>query len=132
MVSSQKFLAKCSALVEKKIYFEMEQGQTVARGFADLGFEEFTLLNAHKIVSLYSGKVSDLPEDDRKHFFPVPAVDDLVDRIVKSGLDITRLNFLDQRKWVLTVSSSEGHERQYAGQTLKDVLLNCLLESDDV
>jgi hypothetical protein len=126
MTSGQKFLAKCAALKDKGIHFEFEQGHIVARGYADLGYEEFVLLASNKICSLYSGKISELPEEEKKHFFIVPDQDMMTDKIIKTGLDIESIVFENQRNWKLTVVNTKMKNLVFSGVTVKDVFLECL------
>ena len=63
MWSSPALLARCQELRELGLAPVFEAGRRLARGFADLGIEEFCLLSPNKIVSLFTGTVSDLPED---------------------------------------------------------------------
>ena len=128
MTAAQKFLEKCSALKEKGCAFVLEQGMIVCRGFADLGYEEFVMLTNNKICSLYSGKISELPDEDKKHFFAVPDEGMLTDRIVKSGFDIRGMEFENQRIWKVLLQNPETHiEIMFEGPSIKDALLECLL-----
>ena len=78
MVSSRRALEKCQKLKELGYTCLFEAGRVIARGFADLGFEEFALLTSSKMVSLYSGQSSVLVDDHKMHFFNVPTCDELV------------------------------------------------------
>lgn len=113
---------------DKGIHFEFEQGLVVARGFADLGYEEFIMLSSAKICSLYSGKISELPAEEQKHFFIVPSEDSMINRIIKLGYDIHNLYFEEQRNWKITLTHAESRkELQFYDSTIKEVLLKCLL-----
>ena len=128
MVSSSKFLAKCSKLQELDIKFEFGQGSLIARGFADLGYEEFIMLTCTKICSLYSGKVSVLPEDDRNNFFYVPDCDEMSDKLIQLGFTIAAIDYQEQRIWKITLNKHDGTDAvQYEADSLKDALIECLL-----
>ncbi len=70
-------LKRAQKLFRSGIIFEIVPGVKVAREFADIGFEEFCVLPAQKIVSLFTGAKSELPEDYLDHFFVVPSVQEL-------------------------------------------------------
>lgn len=128
MISSQKFLEKCSRLKDKNIFTDFSQGYVIARGFADFGFEEFIMLTSDKICSLYNGKISELPEEEKKHFFSVPDADQLKEKIIKAGLDIVSLDYTEQRIWTLKVSEvNHGKNQSFFSDSLKGVFLECLL-----
>lgn len=127
MVSSKKFLEKCSTLKEAGIQFEFSQGMTIARGFADLGIEEFIMLTESKICSLYSGKTSTLPPEEQERFFHVPDCDMMIDKLAAFGMAIEKLLFLNQRSWQLTIRSDEGGEFSFEAGTLADVLIEALI-----
>jgi hypothetical protein len=73
----------------------------VARGFADLGFEEFQVLPGPRLLSLTAGTASPLPEEHRGHFFWIPSVDEAIELLEKSGAQIGACRREDGRDWVL-------------------------------
>lgn len=132
MAETQKFLAKCNSLCaslkEKGMDFELAQGMIAARGFADLGFEEFSLLTSNKISSIYTGKVSELPEEEKKHFFCVPSEKMLTDKILKCGIKIDALVFENQREWKLLISDGNSKEvKSFIAEDVRLALIECLL-----
>jgi hypothetical protein len=72
---SPKYLELCYKLRSAPIEFSISFGSRVARGYADVGFEEFAVLQNSKMVSLSSGRVHDL---DLEHVFAVPSLEELL------------------------------------------------------
>ena len=103
MWSSKEFLGRCEQLKEAGIELQLGPGRRIARGFADLGYEEFYSLSGSKMASIYTGHTSELPPEHQKFFFLVPGFDTLVDEIVRRDFDLVSLEFLDQRDWQLQV-----------------------------
>jgi len=108
-----------------------EAGRLVARGFADLGFEEFCMLSSTKMVSLSTGSITELPDEHRRFFFEVPSMPVLVDLIDRAGFDLQLLTFVERRRWAYTMLKvSNG--RQYSGEhrliegALLEALIVCL------
>ena len=128
MVSSLKYLAKCSKLKDSGVTFDFEQGSFIARGFADLGFEEFIVLTSNKILSIYSGKISGLPEEDKKNFFAVPSIELMINKIRIAGFDILGLTYESQRTWQLKVENKMMNiVKSYDSDSLNQVILDCLV-----
>ena len=98
---SREFLAACEKAKNSGLAARFLVGDRVARGFADLGYEEFCMLPGNKMVSLYNGKVSDLSEDHRRFFFLVPTVEQLVQELALRGEKIEGLEFKEQRNWTM-------------------------------
>lgn len=89
-------------------------GEKISRGFADLGFEEFVLIAEARMVSLLSGKVSELPREHRAFFFLVPStyeILDLVHRLVGFPPDVT----LEKGRWWRV--SGNVAQREKTGET---------------
>ena len=96
---SNVFLAKCAALKDAGYKRELEPGVIVARGFADLGYEVFSVLPCDKLLSLFTGKITPLAADERQHLFLVPDADGLVQFIqVRCGYEID-CHTIDGRSW---------------------------------
>jgi hypothetical protein len=93
----------------------------VARGFADLGFEEFQVLPGPRLLSLTAGTASSLPEEHRQHFFWIPSVDEAIELLEARGACIDGCERESGRDWVLkmrTVDSSEAVLRNASLHTL--------------
>ena len=76
----------------------------MARGFADLGYEEFYLLPQNKLVSIYTGENSQYNPAERDFFFLVPDTKQLIAELNSRECEITSLEHQDNREWVLSVS----------------------------
>ena len=111
MLSSKEFLLLAQELRQLGAFpGELSEGMTIARGYADLGIEEFCLLANGKMVSLLSGKIGELPDGHQQHFFMVPAIPEMVEAIERRGFDIQGLNYKDQRIWQISLRSLESHQ----------------------
>lgn len=73
--STPQYLLLSHRLRETPLKFEISGGVRVARGFADVGFEEFCVLGDGRMVSLYTGTIHDI---DYEHIFVVPTLEDLL------------------------------------------------------
>jgi hypothetical protein len=69
--SSSSLLQTCHSLYKKGYLKDFEVGDKIARGFADLGFEEFLLISEASLVSILSGNTSALT--NKEHFFLIPS-----------------------------------------------------------
>jgi hypothetical protein len=108
MWSSKAFLKHCEKLKEAGLAIQFEPGVRIARGFADLGYEEFYALSGGKAVSVFSGQVAQIPPEHQKFFFLVPSFDRLINEIQRAGFDVECLEFENQRTWVLSVKEPQG------------------------
>lgn len=99
-------------------------GDRVGRGFADLGFEEFLILDNRRIVSLMTGTVSPRQEDELRHLFLIPTVDEAFEIAVKGGVDIMTLVCEDNRAWEADVRAFEHNATaKLRGQSLEDIAI---------
>lgn len=85
-----------------------EPGDIVARGFADLGYEEFQVLPSEKILSLTAGSVSALPPEHASHFFWIPSIDEITELLERRGVPCVSCSRVDRREWLV--------EAQYADE----------------
>lgn len=86
-----------------QLFLEWEPPLCIARGYADLGYEEFALMPDGSMISLTNGKVSVLPDEHRRLFFCVPSVQEMVRKIDLAGYDIIEVRYENQRSWVIGV-----------------------------
>jgi len=108
LLCSREYLAACEQAKAHGLEVRFKAGDRVARGFADLGYEEFCMLPDRKMVSLYNGKVSELPADHERFFFTVPTVAQLVQELALRGQTIVGLEYRNQRSWSMDgVESSD-------------------------
>lgn len=102
-----------------------EPGDIVARGFADLGFEEFQVLPSSKLLSLTAGTVSSLPTDHSSHFFWIPSVDEITDVLERRGVPCITTKRVEQRDWI--VEAQVGDELEvYRHSSLHQAMLLAL------
>lgn len=86
----------------------MSEGTRVARGFADLGYEEFCVLSNHRLLSLFTGAITPFGEGEAAHLCVVPDADLLVDVLERRGWDIASLDFEERRCWVVRLTESNS------------------------
>ena len=66
------------------------------------------MLPGDKLLSLISGTLAPCPTEGRAHFFLVPTVDELVQRILHAGRDVKSLTFEEQREWRVCTVRPDG------------------------
>ncbi len=76
-----------------------EPGDVVARGFADLGYEEFQVLPGQKLLSLTAGSITSMAGDDTKHFFWIPSIDESFQLLEKQGAEQLVCGRIEGREW---------------------------------
>lgn len=148
-MKSRTFLKKCeltsravseaaiAGLTKQHPAFEIGEFKRVARGFADLGYEEFFLLDRQKLVSLHTGSISSLNTADEKFFFVVPESDLLIDWIVSNGFEIVSAKFVEQREWSVKVCKSIYEcsagilEFEASSRSFEECLLDLILKTLD-
>lgn len=129
MWASKSFIDQCFNLQKIGLLLPIEVGSRVARGFADVGFEEYCVLPGRKLVSLLNGKVTPFPEEEQRFFFLVPTTDQITIEIDKLGIDILHIDFVDRREWVVHWREVGNRERSSKGVDLDQVLLSVLSEA---
>jgi hypothetical protein len=106
-----------------------EPGDIVARGFADLGYEEFQVLPSEKILSLTAGSVSALPSEHASHFFWIPSVDELTELLERQGVSCVACSRVEQREWLVEAHYAdelEAHRHESLHQALLATLCGVL------
>lgn len=126
ILSDRAYLELCQQLAQLNVRPSFDVGESIARGFADLGFEEFCVLPGPRILSLLAGTITPLPHEDRGRFILVPTVDQLISLIDSSGGDIHALNFVDRRMWKLQIAVDAAPE-EIEHSSLKVTLMLGLL-----
>lgn len=104
---------------------ELRGGMRVGRGFADVGHEEFMVLQGGRILSLLTGEVSSLDSMRREHLFEILSTDALIAEIHQAGYRFLSLACPEQRHWEGEIESSEQGER-YSSRCTS--LEECLLQ----
>lgn len=123
MPISREVLARCERLHKRGLLTPaFVEGEQIARGFADIGCEEFLLLPERRLLSLANGKMSVLDRDHERFFFLVPSVDELIDLIERGGSDVEEIGI---RGRVVTVQSrtEKGVVRESCGGSVLEALL---------
>jgi hypothetical protein len=129
MAATKSLLQLAQALHHHGVEFSRDVGQRVAREYADLGAEEFILLGGNRIVSLFTGKPSEIPEGHEKHFFRIPSIDELVDALSGRGVLVRGLHFRDQRSWIVEQEgvSTSAEQGSSGHPTAEEALMALLL-----
>lgn len=120
---SNQYLEKCEKLKLGGALFEIKPGAVVARGFADLGYEEFMLLENGKLVSLYRGNLSDF-EDANDHFFRVPSAREMRLKIYELEFDIVDLKLTQNIEAFLV--SPLGEKDFFSSSSFEQLFLDML------
>ena len=110
--NSNKYLKLCQELKHQGIEFAVEPGVRLARGYADLGFEEY-----------YLGTVSEYRSEQAGFFFVVPETAELINQALQQNFKPEELKFTDNLNW------------QYLGHSnnnLNELLINFLLADTKV
>jgi hypothetical protein len=114
--------AICNELKQWGLQPRFEPGDIVARGFADLGHEEFQVLPGPKLLSLTAGTVSQVQDDAALHFFWIPSVDEITTLLEKAGAQRVSLSRQDQREWVAEAQHRDSIEC-HSARSLHEALL---------
>ena len=122
--SDRGVLDRCFEIQKHEVVFRLFPGAHIARGFADVGYEEFCFLPNERIVSLFTGSITELREEDRRFFFVVPTVDMVREELDRRGWDIVRLESPERRGWILEArhESSAGRIEGHGGSVLEAML----------
>lgn len=106
-----------------------EPGDVVARGFADLGYEEFQVLPSQKILSLTAGSVSALPSEHASHFFWIPSIDEITEILERRGVPCVSCSRVERREWLVEAHFAdelETHRHSSLHQALLATLCGVL------
>jgi hypothetical protein len=117
----------CSELKSWGLETRFEPGDLVARGFADLGYEEFQVLPGTRLLSLTAGTNTPLPEEHRHHFFWIPSIDESVSLLEQAGVTCLRCDRIDAREWNVEAHYDGDCEVQRA-RSLHEALLSTVRE----
>jgi hypothetical protein len=118
----------CNELQAWGIHPTFEVGQMVARGFADVGSEEFLVLPGEKLLSLTAGTIKPLPEDHREFFYWIPSEDECAKQIYLLGIAKISISRELARKWVVTCEA-EGETVETSDKFLQMAMVQMLLET---
>ncbi len=128
MWSSEAILNRCRILQELGLFSDFGVGSRLGRGFADLGVEEFIVLPNDRILSLFTGSIAPLSEENRQHLFWVPSVEQCIHRIEELNYDLTNLSYVDRRVWQLSLNAVNSSKKiNVENFTVEEVLLDGLI-----
>lgn len=106
MSLTKKQIAACHRLYRCGALTQFGPGDMIARGFADVGFEEFFVSYDGTLLSVPAGDRSNLDEGERHAFFLLPTVDDIIGEIYALGGVVERIEKLPEPLgWRVAVSS---------------------------
>jgi len=123
---SREQFTLCNELKVWGLEPRFEPGDVVARGFADLGFEEFQVLPGPRLLSLTAGTASALPEEHRGHFFWIPSVDEAIELLEVRGAQLDVCRREDGRTWILEMRLDDAQQVRLQSSTLHGVILLAL------
>lgn len=115
----------CQRLADLGVRPEFEVGERLARGFADLGFEEFCILPGGSLMSLFTGHKSELAESERQFFVKVPDVEELVDMLCKYSDSPISSQFAKSGEW--QIIDEDLAEVDLSGDSHKEALIKALI-----
>ena len=115
------FLRACEALKQNGRPVKFAPGVRIARGFADVGYEEFVILPNGKLMSLFTGAQTELLDEHRGFFFEIPTVEDLLQELEKAGERIESVEYVEQRNWRVKTTKTSAERRD-----LHEALVLCL------
>jgi hypothetical protein len=124
--SQRSILEKSEKLHALGLRCELKPGVKLARKFADLGYEEFLVMPDFRLLSLCTGDCREIVPGEEAHFFVVPSVDFMIERIDVLGYDILRVDYIDRRIWRLEMKSPEGKEIVFEAGRFEDVFMDAL------
>lgn len=128
MWSSAAYLQRCEKLKAAGIHPTAEPGERVARGFADLGYEEFVVLPSGKLLSLFTGEMTKIGAELDEHFFLVPSFERLCQIARELGYDLEPMQYEEQRTFEL--SAVRDHQRITAkGSVLIEAMIDLVSEA---
>jgi hypothetical protein len=100
MWQSPAILRKIELLSEKiKALKEFEQGDVIARGFSDLGFEEFLLTSDSRMISLFTGETTEITTANISFFFKIPDFPQLLNLLASFEVYVDGFNRVGVNFW---------------------------------
>ena len=126
--SDKAKLQACEKLKLAGIKFPMVPGTQVARGFADLGYEEFIIIAEGQIVSLLTGVRGEIPAEHARHFFVIPDIDQICEAFAVRGWALERADFIEQRYWRIRARSRADALHEVEDRSLSVALVLLLLK----
>jgi hypothetical protein len=107
MLHSRGELELFHKLLALNFPYELSPGIKIGRGFADVGFEEYSVLTGNKAVSLSTGKIIELDEFYQNYYFAILTADQIVKELFVREWDIKNCQFIDQRTWMVEIEKGK-------------------------
>ena len=126
MMYTSEYLTLCHRLLGKH-NFRLTPGLRIGRRFADVGFEEFSVITQQSIVSLMSGKIIPLEADFLTYYFPIYSVEELLRLLYSSHIDVESITYVEQRTWSAILKSSNSDTVTLSCSTVEELFLRGLL-----
>jgi hypothetical protein len=127
MPTTKEQVAACHRLYRLGAFKQFGAGDVIARGFADVGFEEFFILYDGSLLSLTSGDRSNLADSEKHAFFLIPSVDDIIEEMACLGGIIEQIQKLPAPLgWRIEISSLAVGMRSVEAISLFDGMLRAL------
>lgn len=121
---SREQVEACHRLYRRGALQSFRPGDVVARGFADVGFEEFFILHDGSLLSLTTSRRSELPPTERHAFFLLPSTDDLIAEIERLGGVVSTISRDTERvRWRLCTHTNDAGVHDVDAPSLYDGLL---------
>ena len=122
------YLKACERLRSAGWTPELIPGLRVARGFADLGYEEFLILPNGKLLSIFSGTMSE-SIGDAKHLFVVPDIAILLRLIEEASYRVDQIVNKEDRNWEVFLSANQPLDQQscFEGDTIASALIEAAI-----
>lgn len=105
-----------------------EVGDTIGRGFADVGSELFLVLPGEKLLSLFTGEKVNYQQADRAHYFSVPDVETVVREIEAGGHKVLCIERTEAREWRAEIRMTDGDVLELSDSELLLCLLKVFLK----
>lgn len=131
MLHARNHLELCHTLLKKEHEFRLKPGLRIGRGFADIGFEEYSVLSGYNVISLHTGKSITLEPDFPKFYFPIYTIDEMSRFLYEQHCDIAEIRYDDQRTWVLKLSPGKSEAQEFESDLLETAFLKAFLWSMD-
>lgn len=100
---SNSALSLCNTLKDLGFPQERFVGKQLGRGFADLGYEQFLLLPAGRLLSLFTGHVTPLDSIDSTHLFAIPSVEQMHVFLHSTGCVFESIHCDESYRWHIQI-----------------------------
>lgn len=146
MLTTPGIFKLAEALDRAGVKVPLSSGTRVGRGFADIGYEEFSLLPggdvvlgdrgqsqylSARVVSLLTGEVRTLNEHEVQKLFVIPSVDQLLEMALELKLGEVIIAGGVFMGWAVSLGNQQNGNRGAtgSGDSLQEALLKLLIEA---